>query len=829
MSAPRAGGSWFPVGRVVPGVRLSAANGVPALPRRGPVALLVGALLLVLARFDTLLAATPDVSSLPAPAAITVDYVRDIRPILEASCLSCHAGERPKSRYRLTDRDSAIRGGAVGKAIEPGNSATSPLIWYVAGLDEEMLMPPSGKGERLTPEEIALLRAWIDQGVSYAGAGAGTPVEPLLTITPGLQWIGVDGNTRKFREHTWMSDGASGGMDHFEWQEPVGKDGRLKAEGRAWVGSEDYDLKLSYDRRDVGFIRGGYGQFRRWYDDTGGYYEPFGIAPYQVGRDLYIDNGRAWFEIGLARPDVPRMTLGYDYIFREGERSTLQWGPVFDPTSGEMRAIYPATKQVDETIHRIRFDFDHTVAGLRIEDNFRGEFADLQSDRTNVDSYTLGSVLPDVSTRYRDGFQYFQGANTLRLEKPVTDWLLVNGGFLYSNLEGDGSFSSETFIPSDPSMGPFAGPAATDLVLRREAYVFNANSQAGPWEDFTLAAGVQADWSRQEGFGTATISDLPSPLDTNLDRFAVGEHVTLKYTGIPWTVLHANAQLQQESLGQYEQQSLESGFPDAREFLRDTDASNDLWDLRAGFTVSPWTRVSFDGGYRHRQNDTSYDHLQDVDASDTPGNGYPAFIRGRDVAADEVSARVVWQAARWLKTSLKYQLVSSTIDTETDDVLDPASGALLGGGWLKSGQHDAHVYSLNATFAPWRRLFLNTTFSFSDARTSTGVDSPSVVPYAGQIYTVLTTATYALDTRTTAIASYAFSKADYGQDNFADGLPLGIIYDRHALLAGLRREFKKGLTAHLNYGFFLYEEPTSAGAADYTAHGVFLSLSKRFR
>lgn len=278
----------------------------------------------------------------------------------------------------------------------------------------------------------------------------------------------------------------------------------------------------------------------------------------------------------------------------EGERATLQWGPVNDPATGETRSIYPSARQVGEVVHRIRFDYEHTVGGLTIADHFQGEFADLRSERLNVDSFTIGQALPDVTTHYDERFQYSEGANTLRLEKPVTDWLLTSGGFLYSNLDGDGSFSSATFIPSDPALGPFVGPATDDLVLRREAYGFNANSQAGPWENFTLATGVQADWSRQESFGNAVIDGLPSPLDSNLDRFALVEHATLKCTGLPWTVLHADARLQQEELGQYEGRTLDSGFPDARDYLRDTDARSDLWDVRTGFTVSPWTRLSFD-------------------------------------------------------------------------------------------------------------------------------------------------------------------------------------------------------------------------------------------
>src|SRR5262249_41342885 len=54
-----------------------------------------------------------------------------------------------------------------GADIRPGDSTNSPLIHFVARLVEDREMPPPGKGTALTAEQIGLLRAWIDQGVSW--------------------------------------------------------------------------------------------------------------------------------------------------------------------------------------------------------------------------------------------------------------------------------------------------------------------------------------------------------------------------------------------------------------------------------------------------------------------------------------------------------------------------------------------------------------------------------------------------------------------------------------------------------------------------------------
>src|SRR5580658_1761417 len=95
------------------------------------------------------------------PARTVIDFDHDIRPIFESSCLRCHGPERPKSRFRLDNRDSALKGGDDGVDIVPGHTDKSPLLERVASGDEDKQMPPPGKGARLTAAQIDKLRAWI--------------------------------------------------------------------------------------------------------------------------------------------------------------------------------------------------------------------------------------------------------------------------------------------------------------------------------------------------------------------------------------------------------------------------------------------------------------------------------------------------------------------------------------------------------------------------------------------------------------------------------------------------------------------------------------------
>ena len=95
-----------------------------------------------------------------------VDFPRDIFPIFESRCFECHGPKKQKNGLRLDRPADALRGGDSGKpAYVPGQSGQSQLVLRVTTNDPDEMMPP--KGDRLTPAQIAALRAWIDAGAKW--------------------------------------------------------------------------------------------------------------------------------------------------------------------------------------------------------------------------------------------------------------------------------------------------------------------------------------------------------------------------------------------------------------------------------------------------------------------------------------------------------------------------------------------------------------------------------------------------------------------------------------------------------------------------------------
>lgn len=108
------------------------------------------------------LAAQPQLPSAPIGR---VDYAKDVQPLLAQHCYSCHGDEAQQAGLRLDRRQNALRGGDYGPVIVPGDSAHSKLIRKLVDGDGGERMPPDG--EPLSPGDIGVLRAWIDQGAEF--------------------------------------------------------------------------------------------------------------------------------------------------------------------------------------------------------------------------------------------------------------------------------------------------------------------------------------------------------------------------------------------------------------------------------------------------------------------------------------------------------------------------------------------------------------------------------------------------------------------------------------------------------------------------------------
>jgi mono/diheme cytochrome c family protein len=106
-----------------------------------------------------------------APKSDATFYESKVRPILEDHCFDCHGEDKQKNKLRLDSAVGILRGGESGEPLlVRGVSAESYIIKRVTSANAKEVMPP--KGERLTAEQVATLRAWIDAGAKMPGEEA---------------------------------------------------------------------------------------------------------------------------------------------------------------------------------------------------------------------------------------------------------------------------------------------------------------------------------------------------------------------------------------------------------------------------------------------------------------------------------------------------------------------------------------------------------------------------------------------------------------------------------------------------------------------------------
>src|SRR4051812_38337528 len=126
------------------------------------------------------------------PATGTIEFNREIRPILSDNCFTCHGPDenKRKAKLRFDRKEDAFKAGKSGDlAIVPGDAAHSKLVQKITSKDEDEVMPPPKSGKKLTAQQIDLLTRWIAQGAKWQSHWSFTkPERPALPEVKNKKW-----------------------------------------------------------------------------------------------------------------------------------------------------------------------------------------------------------------------------------------------------------------------------------------------------------------------------------------------------------------------------------------------------------------------------------------------------------------------------------------------------------------------------------------------------------------------------------------------------------------------------------------------------------------
>jgi hypothetical protein len=126
--------------------------------------------------------------STPSSAAVDIDFIKQVQPILAKRCFACHGPDEAESGLSFSDRESAFAETDSGEpSIVPGDVDASTLIARVTSKDEFERMPP--EGDPLTADEIEILKSWIHQGATWSKHWAFEPMrKPVPPSVDDPSW-----------------------------------------------------------------------------------------------------------------------------------------------------------------------------------------------------------------------------------------------------------------------------------------------------------------------------------------------------------------------------------------------------------------------------------------------------------------------------------------------------------------------------------------------------------------------------------------------------------------------------------------------------------------
>jgi hypothetical protein len=690
-------------------------------------------------------------------------------------------------------------------------------------------------------------------GASIASAQEAAPAsaaeEPQLetkTEADYRNWfdVSVGGNIIKgdeasFKQRHQIPDDIYGGVTDFHYEQDIGKKSLLEVDGRGIFDNNDYSLRLSLENPDLGYVRGGYREFRTWYDGTGGYLPLNNIVFDLYDDELAVDRGEIFFEAGLTLPNVPIVRFRYSHEFRDGRKDSTVWGDTgLGLPAGQTRGIAPSFYDIDEERHIFDLDVEHTLADTRFGVGLRYETSD-QDDSRNMRRRPLEAQ--DRHLTQRDIVETDLFNVRAFQETWFTETVLFTTGYSFTTLDTDIGGSRIYGADYDAVYDPlFARRQQRDEGFfglsggsKLDQHVMNINLMFMPWENFTIVPSIRAEKQEQDGVAHFEETNVGAPpalpaiveaLENTRERgfTDVSEGLEMRYTGLTNWVLYARGEwLQGEGDLKEREMILENGVPPVVGIARETDSTRFTQKYVVGANWYPLRNLNMAAQYYHKDRRNDYDHLED-DTPNTGNNRYPAYIRDQDFTTDDINFRVTYRPFSTLSFVTRYDFQVSTIDSRMDELEKVESADMI-----------SHIIGESITWTPFARMFIQAAANYAIDRTETPVSTAtgqrdlvqkSVHDYIDGTLTV----GYALTEKTDLQGQYFVYYSDNFSDNSAVSVPFNVSAEEHGITATVIHRFTSAMQATLKYGWWTLSDDTYGGRNDYEAHMLFSSFRYRF-
>ncbi|MBF0512096.1 MAG: hypothetical protein HQL13_07210, partial [Candidatus Omnitrophica bacterium] len=501
---------------------------------------------------------------------------------------------------------------------------------------------------------------------------------PLSITLEPLQYADVKGNVGKFEALNWMKNGADAGVSDIAFVKDINKDVSLDIEASVFAKTDNGHGELTLKKGDIAFLKIDYNAFRKYYDNTGGVYKdknsviiPPALSGAKInGPDLQMDISFLKLEAGLGPISDPFLDVAYEHNSKNGDKSLLDWTPVSNAGKTAARLIGPSYATVNDTSDTITVKEKKDIAGMTIKGEQKAEI-----DYNNNYAYMpwLNSTMNTAaaSNQLRTEQEYLDAklfGSGVRIEKwMLNDNSYASVGYHYNHIKDTDLLQNQ--VLNSVTLGVIDYPSTYSLSTKQSLWSFahasedehvwtgNFNSNLTPYLAFMT--NVRYEHMGAEGNSlykddSATVGSVTaanySQMENHQDH--EGEHVELRYSGIPHTSLYVASDMEQQRnqfLELFDNTSA-AWTPGGTDFEIDRldRTQKESWTL--GGKIVPNRFFTFTTQVKERWEDNEYDNISIIG---TPSD--QIFLDSLKINGVEETSTLTWKPYHWLQNSLKYQ------------------------------------------------------------------------------------------------------------------------------------------------------------------------------
>jgi hypothetical protein len=668
------------------------------------------------------------------------------------------------------------------------------------------------------------------------------------------KWLGlsvggsiVDGNKAAFQHRVGRpADNAFGGVEDFHYEHFLTNKWIVEVDGRGLFDYHDYGVQLDLTREDRGFLRGGYSEFRTFYNGSGGFLPGVNLWLPLADNELFVDRGKAWVEGGLTLPGWPEFRVKYSHDFRDGRKDSTIWGRVNSLYGA--RGIGASFYDLDEKRDTIEGEVTHKIGKTDLGLKLVYEWTD-RNDSLNFQDFpgTPNSYVTQQEGVESDLFNVHAWSSTWFNKTTV-----LSSGYGYTHLDTDLTGSRIYGDQFDPVYDPavLRGPGFINLsgssLLNQQ--VANLSFMFSPAKNWVIVPAVKFEYQDVDGaslfqpFNPGVVSGMnlggviiPDPNATGLVTTDSSRHQTtvapgleVRYTGVTNWLFYVRGDWETDD-GELREEShpVDSNVlfaPADTDFSRDTDYQGLLQKYSIGASWYPLRKLSLAAQFYYQERSRDYDNVEDSTPNDASSfNRYPAYLVDNDSSTYDVNIRLTGRPLPSLTSVTRYDYQTSTVETRAD---------LLS--TVESADLNTHIISQSLTWSPLNRLYFQGSFNYvlDDLTTpvSDSASPPGLVQKSQNDYWFTTLgAGFALGQKTDLTADYSYYRADnYDPDNYQVSVPYGASAREYVVSVGLVQRINPNLRCSLRYVYFHSEDETSGGNNNFDAHVISGGVQYRF-